>query len=502
MGQLSTFQESQLTGYPNDLPIRTYDFHAPIGEAGQPRPHYHGIRALGALSAAWGHWLAPMPSYRPGKTPSGPTDTATLRLAVRSDGSGGLIFLNNRNIHVNMSAQPAVSVTLQLADGSQLRVPSLNSTLPTLPAGSYGAWAFNLPLPHAPAASPLLYATASPLTSLPGTPLTPPTLVLHLPTGVPTGEVALNATSRATGAQLVISHCSGQCSLEGGVLYARALAPGLGPALTLAEAATPASPVLQVLLLDAPTAARAWAAEVGGQPRLLLSDSATSYLLPAVGGGGGLALATEGVGAAAQLWVLPAPSAVLLTPTGAALPGVVEGAFTRYTLDIPPGPITAGATLLAPAAPARVIPLGPSGHAQAPSADGALGAFEGAEVHAVTLAGGQVDPEVWEVRLRVVYAGDCARLYAGASTDRGAIAMDHFFNGHPMELPLTRAGFSAADTFTLRLLPLAKNVASERFPWGPVMFEALPAFNASGVAVGLESITAVHTYTAQLTFVA
>ena len=30
-------QESQATGYPNDVPTRSYDFHAPVGEHGQVR---------------------------------------------------------------------------------------------------------------------------------------------------------------------------------------------------------------------------------------------------------------------------------------------------------------------------------------------------------------------------------------------------------------------------------------------------------------------------------
>jgi len=31
-GKLSTLQESQATGYPNDLPVICYDFQAPLGE--------------------------------------------------------------------------------------------------------------------------------------------------------------------------------------------------------------------------------------------------------------------------------------------------------------------------------------------------------------------------------------------------------------------------------------------------------------------------------------
>lgn len=39
-GKLSTLQESQATGYPNDLPIKSYDFQAPLGEFGQERASF------------------------------------------------------------------------------------------------------------------------------------------------------------------------------------------------------------------------------------------------------------------------------------------------------------------------------------------------------------------------------------------------------------------------------------------------------------------------------
>ena len=36
-GALTTLEESQATGYPNDLPIKSYDFQAPLGEFGEER---------------------------------------------------------------------------------------------------------------------------------------------------------------------------------------------------------------------------------------------------------------------------------------------------------------------------------------------------------------------------------------------------------------------------------------------------------------------------------
>src|SRR5208283_1151937 len=37
-GKRTTLQESQATGYLNDLPVKSYDFQAPLGEFGQMYP--------------------------------------------------------------------------------------------------------------------------------------------------------------------------------------------------------------------------------------------------------------------------------------------------------------------------------------------------------------------------------------------------------------------------------------------------------------------------------
>jgi beta-galactosidase len=44
----TTLQESsfQPAGGANPMPSITYDFFAPLGEMGQPRPHYHSMRRM------------------------------------------------------------------------------------------------------------------------------------------------------------------------------------------------------------------------------------------------------------------------------------------------------------------------------------------------------------------------------------------------------------------------------------------------------------------------
>ena len=45
-GKLTTLQESQATGYPNDVPIKSYDFQAPLGEFGEERASFRKLKVF------------------------------------------------------------------------------------------------------------------------------------------------------------------------------------------------------------------------------------------------------------------------------------------------------------------------------------------------------------------------------------------------------------------------------------------------------------------------
>ena len=154
-GKLSTLQESQATGYPNDLPVKSYDFNAPLGEFGQINPQYYWLRRLHLFLHDFGAPLAQMPTTLPDLRPTNKTDFATLRWAVRSDGDSGCVFLNNYQRLQPLPAKADVQFKLNLP-GGELVFPIQPVTIP---ADEFFFWPFNLDLGGAK----LIYATAQPV---------------------------------------------------------------------------------------------------------------------------------------------------------------------------------------------------------------------------------------------------------------------------------------------------------------------------------------------------
>ncbi len=154
-GKLSTLQESRATGYPNDLPVKSYDFNAPIGEFGQLNPQYFWLRRLHFFLHDFGAALAPMPPALPDARPADKNDLSTLRWDARSNGTNGFVFVNNYQRLQSLPAKPGVQFQLHLP-GGDLIFP--NEPL-TIPADSFFFWPFNLEL----AGARLIYATAQPV---------------------------------------------------------------------------------------------------------------------------------------------------------------------------------------------------------------------------------------------------------------------------------------------------------------------------------------------------
>lgn len=91
---LNEVQSSPMTNY-NDMPVKNYDFQAPLGSFGETRPHYHSLRRMHLMFRDFGPPLATMPVVLPTALPGNKTDLSTLRASLRTNGKEGFLFVNN-----------------------------------------------------------------------------------------------------------------------------------------------------------------------------------------------------------------------------------------------------------------------------------------------------------------------------------------------------------------------------------------------------------------------
>ena len=91
---LNEMQRTLATNY-NDMPVKNYDFQAPLGEFGQKNPHYYMLRKLHLFMHDWGEQLAPMEAVFPCRQDIPKGDDSFLRWSVRSKDGSGFIFINN-----------------------------------------------------------------------------------------------------------------------------------------------------------------------------------------------------------------------------------------------------------------------------------------------------------------------------------------------------------------------------------------------------------------------
>ena len=112
----TTMQESLATGYPNDCPVVSYDFQAPIGDMGQMRESWFRLGRIHRFIHSFGEMLAPMVPVFPTEMPASLDDTETLRCALRTDGRSGFLFVNNHIRLQKLPAHPAHTFTAEFAE--------------------------------------------------------------------------------------------------------------------------------------------------------------------------------------------------------------------------------------------------------------------------------------------------------------------------------------------------------------------------------------------------
>lgn len=395
MNPADALQESQDTGYPNDLPRFDYDFHAPVGASGRPASSFAALRKQHAFLAAFGDRLAGMPSSLPEVLPDGVEDTGSLRWAVRTDGAAGFVFITWHQPHIPLPTYRGAQFEVTLGGG-----PVTFPVAPVdIPAGTVAHWPVNLEV----AGVTLEWATASPLTLLePAAGV--PTLVLAAETGIPV-ELRFAAGTEVSGAGDPGGHGTYRISPD-------------EPTVLLTARAGDAA--VEILVLPAEVADTAWVLENRGGRELVLSDD------PLWQGADG-ALAGRSTGK---------PEVLRYSPNTRSFEAV------ETIADPAPGELTIEAQLLRTALPVPASYGEAANRAASPQPDLIN---ELAQEYSLDLPGGTTS----HTELEIHWAGDVARILVD-----GEVASDRFWDGSPWVLNLADLGIRRSDV-KLQILPLS-----------------------------------------------
>jgi beta-galactosidase len=448
-GKKTSLQESQATGYPNDLPVKSYDFQAPIGEFGQMNSSYGVLKTLNLFLGDFGATLAPMTSYFPEQMPESKRDTQTPRLAARMQDDHGFIFLNNYERTYRLPEHRNFQVELKLPSGV-VDVPRIPVTVPS---GTYAIWPVNLDVGRAR----IRFATAQPLCKLDDA----NTLVFFAWPGI-APEFAFEEKEGTS-----VESLHGQIVHDRGIAYVDGIEPGTQVAIRLHQKNWPD---VNIVVLARQEALNIWKAKVGDREQLMLSAGQLYFDHDS--------LHVLGEDASQQtVGFFPALERAV---AGFARNGE-DGIFQQYTARIQPVPVSAQIQKIRDAG----VDPPPRMGKEMMGAEIALAPddsdFETAASWAIHVP--CVEPAAAKMFLRIRYQGDVARFYAD-----GKLLTDNFYNGTPWLIGLDRVPCREWDRLELKILPL-RNHAPIYLPEG-----ARPAPSPTGQVVNLNEVQAVPEY--------
>jgi beta-galactosidase len=413
-GILTTLQESTATGYPNDLPEVTYDFQAPLGEFGQQRESYRKTRLLHLFLNAFGPQLATMPAFAPAERTRDATNTSIPRVAVRTDGTSGFVFVNNYVRQLAMPARPGFQVHIKLPAG-EVAVPAEPTSIP---ADTYFAWPFNLPL----GAAKLNYSTAQLLTQL-DTPAGRLVVFFAIPGVTPEFSFDPASVRALTAAGATISPTGTVTNLQ----------PGLNATIQLTDRS---GSRLTLLLLTQQQAENTTLFRIAGADHLVLTASSVFFDDSAIH----LRSAGE-----------PTQTIATIPALHSSQHGKPDGLWTTYTLSQPEKHL------------ALTITPGQSATPRTAMAMGSYIDWRKTAVPVVPPQSAFFQAATWQLQwrnpdftglsnvlLQLDYTGDIGRLNSATT-----LLDDNFFNGLPWQIGLKRFGSAtAASPLTLQLLPM------------------------------------------------
>lgn len=422
-GRVSTLHESQATRYWNDVPVKSYDFQAPLGSFGQVRPHYHLLRRLHLFLQDFGESLASMSPSLPTVLPSDKTDQHTLRWALRASGTSGYVFVNNYQRSMSMPEKNEVQFDLSFEDGSTVRVPAEPATIP---ADS----CFLLPIGMNLGGVTLLHATAQPICRIKSGNVT----TYFFTPVLANGAAFVFETTPTTR----VRHSDSQVDAADGRLHCRFDRSSREPCLILDLADGQST---QIVLLDQADSLRLWKLTLDGLEYAVLTDD-TLW----VDTNGDLRIEhLSSDDGSDTLSFYPAPLTV--RSHHGALPISSGGSWSSVNLPgaSPTANLTIAPTLVKKPGQLRTIRSGSAGVAEAPSEDD----FDSAAEYEIVLPDDL--SRTSNALVRVHYIGDVARLICD-----GRMVLDDFYNGDAFDCAL-RLISPGTKRIVLQILPLQKD---------------------------------------------
>ena len=425
-GKLTTLQESQATGYPNDLPVKSYDFQAPLREFGEMNGSFRQLKFIHQFVADFGNDLAPMTAALPDTPDAGKQDQTTPRVVARTDRDHGFLFFNNYMRNYPLPEQKQVQVLLKL--------PSEILTIPRqpidMPSQSYFFWPVNLDLGGAL----LKYATAQPFAKMEDNGAA--YYFFTTSSGIAPEFVFAARTVASLRAQGQVSRHSDQIEVDG-------LTPSTGVA---AELHTHAGRTIRIVLLSREQAEDAWKIQIHGRTYMLMT------LADVFGDADAIHLRSRDAGSF-SFSIFPRPGKEF-TATASLPQADRDGVFTHYALSVKARHPHLSVEKIRDAAPPSPVRMGPflawrhTAVATAPDAAD----FAKAAVWRLTFPNDSLKG-LSDIFVNINYVGDVGRLYDGAQ-----LLDDNFYNGTPWEVGLKRfAPEVLAKGMQLQILPLRED---------------------------------------------
>lgn len=416
---LSEMQNSLMTNH-NDLPLKSYDFQAPLGEFGQINPHYHMLRQLHQFLHDFGSELTSMNAFFPNDEEMNFRQDSLLRWAVRSNGQSGYLFVNNYHRLKPLTPKNEVQFTIGLPEGD-LTFPEEPLTIPS---GASFFMPFNMDLNG----SKLHWATAQP--------------IAHLNNGKE--DVYVFTSIEGIRPDFVFESGKTKIKVKGakpvqkdGKIELKNVKTGMNAGISLLNPES--GKETTILLLDPADALTLWKGELNGKKHLFISTSDLTWHEKELELNGKS-------GTPVSLSIYPKTP---LRQGSKPLKAQKNGIFAEYTVPIAakPLPELLLQQIKEVGLPLRTINKGKAGVTEQPSdAD-----FEKAAVWQISFP--EEIAEDRDLFLHIPYTGDVARIYMGDQ-----LLTDNFFNGKEFLIGLRRFAPEVYQKgLTLKILPLQKN---------------------------------------------